>query len=184
MKSGLNSPLASSCGRLFDAVAAALDISREPVQYEGQAAMELEAIVESDELKVTKGYSFESGKSQLDSAICCIDPASFWVSLLNDLKDETPSGIIAARFHKGLARAITDMVRKLNGGNQFEQVALSGGVFQNKILLELVIEMLESSNFQVLTHSKIPANDGGIALGQAVVAAAKLSCSGGAIPCV
>lgn len=108
-----------------------------------------------------------------------IEPLPMWEALLADLMVKTPAPVIAARFHKGLAQAVVAMVEKLarpHGANApvFDTVALSGGCFQNRILFETVAAGIGSGGFSVLTHTQIPANDGGIALGQAVIAASRL----------
>jgi hydrogenase maturation protein HypF len=173
---GLNCPLASSCGRLFDAVAAALGVCRERAVYEGQAAMELEALVDDTALGEdhrTSAYPF-SRKS--GNGLHWLDYGAFWRALFNDRLAGVAPGIIAARFHKGLARAVVSMAWRLSRaapGESVDTVALSGGVFQNSILLALVVSGLRERGFRVLTHSLIPANDGGLALGQAVIAAAR-----------
>lgn len=177
LKTGTNSPLASSCGRLFDAVAAAIGICRETVSYEGQAAIELEALVDEDTLHHeddTLAYPFAIPR--LNAQLPYIEPLGMWQALLGDLVLETPKEIIAARFHKGLARVIVAMVKTLTTRDEqrcTNTVALTGGVFQNKVLLEQVISRLEQENFHVLTHHQVPANDGGLALGQATIAAAR-----------
>ena len=179
LKSGVNSPLASSCGRLFDAVAAAADVCRERVAYEGQAAIEFEALVdqktltdEDDEL----AYPFAIPRLKA-SNMPYIEPLGMWQALLGDLILGTPVGVMSARFHKGLAIIIARMADKLSRHESPDEpiktVALSGGVFQNRVLLEQVVTRLEAQGFTVLTHSSVPANDGGLALGQAVVAAAR-----------
>ena len=99
-----------------------------------------------------------------------------WEALLNDLAAGAPVALIAARFHKGLAAAIADMVQHLarrcaDQGLVFRSVAFSGGCFQNKLLLEEVTQGLEDQGFECFSHSEVPANDGGLALGQAVIAA-------------
>jgi hydrogenase maturation protein HypF len=103
-----------------------------------------------------------------------------WQALLGDLILKTPGGVIAARFHRGLARAIVAMVRRLHRRTvppdtapPFTAVALSGGVFQNAALLELVARKLAAEGFQVLLHGRVPANDAGLALGQALIDAAR-----------
>ena len=179
MAKGINSPLASSCGRLFDAVAAAVGICRERALYEGQAAIELEALVdekalrdEGDEL----AYPFSIFPAKVDD-LPYVGTRRVWEALLDDLLRCVPTSIIAARFHKGLAIVIARLVDELshpkNGGEPLTTVALSGGVFQNRILLEQVVTRLEAGGFRVLTHRLVPANDGGLALGQAAVAAAR-----------
>ena len=107
-----------------------------------------------------------------------------WNALLNDLILEVPAGVIAARFHRGLARAVVQMVRKLARGGApalFDTVALSGGCFQNRILFEQCARRLRAEGFTVLAHTRVPTNDGGLALGQAAVCAARLL--GGGSPC-
>ncbi|MDZ7954677.1 carbamoyltransferase HypF [Nostoc sp. DedQUE09] len=170
----INSPPTSSVGRLFDAVAAAIGIYREECSYEGQAAIAMEAIVDVSSLnndKETLIYPFNFGF--LDS-IYCIDPRPMWQALLNDLQQQIPQAVIAAKFHQGLANAIVEMVKHLSQENLINQVALTGGVFQNCILLEQVTKRLQTLGIKVLTHSLVPANDGGLSLGQAVIAAAQL----------
>ena len=178
---GVNSPLASSCGRLFDAVAAAAGVCRAHALYEGQAAVELEALVdrttladEDDEL----AYPFAIPRLK-SSGLPYIEPLAVWEALLGDLILATPVPVIAARFHKGLAIAIVRMVDKLcrrraDEAEPFGAVALSGGVFQNRVLLEQVLMRLEPLGLDVLTHRRMPAGDGGLALGQAAIAAARL----------
>ena len=178
LKNSVNSPLASSCGRLFDAVAAAMGICRERVQYEGQAAVELENIVDDDVLRNEDdalAYPFAIPRLG-GNGLPYIEPLSMWQAVLGDLILETPPAVMAARFHKGLAKTIVAMAVKLSTRNEerfVHTVALSGGVFQNKVLLEQVENRLGKEGFQVLTHRHVPANDGGLSLGQAVVAAAR-----------
>ncbi len=178
----INSPLASSAGRLFDAVAAALGICRESCSYEGQAAIELEAIVDKDSLNNDEempGYPFTIGKLDLkqtlsEEQLLYIEPKPMWQALLEDLKQNQPKPRIAAKFHQGLVNAIATMVNHLNHYNSSNQVVLTGGVFQNRILLEQVSIRLEAMGISVLTHSLVPPNDGGLSLGQAVITAAQL----------
>lgn len=179
LKRGVNTPLASSCGRLFDAVAAAIGFAREQADFEGQGAMMLEAAISPEALEDgSEEAAYPFAVPNLDGdGLPYIEPVPMWQALLGDLILKTPVPVMAARFHKGLARAIVGMVRKLArmnspDGPRFNQVALSGGCFQNKVLLELTIAGLHSHGFEVLTQSRIPANDGGIALGQAAIAAA------------
>lgn len=179
LKSGVNSPLASSCGRLFDAVAAAAGVCRESVAYEGQAAIEFEALVDQKTLREEDdelAYPFAIPRLK-DSNLPYIEPLGMWQALLGDLILKTPVGVMSARFHKGLAIIIVRMADKLSRHESPDEpiktVALSGGVFQNKVLLEQVISRLEEQGFKVLTHTQVPANDGGLALGQAAVSAAR-----------
>ena len=177
LASGIASPKASSCGRLFDAVAAACGVCREQVTYEGQAAVEFEAIACKKELALDdEELIYPFGIPLLkESGIPYIEPVSMWQALLGDLILGTPASVVSARFHKGLARVIVKMANKLafTGENAlFDTVVLTGGVFQNALLFELVSKGLEP-NFRVLTHSQVPANDGGISLGQAIIAAVR-----------
>jgi hydrogenase maturation protein HypF len=170
----VNAPLASSCGRLFDAVAAAVGLCRDRTCYEGHAAMMLEAATATDD-DVAYPFTIVDVEGLLQ-----LDPAPLWGALLDDLIAATPVAIIARRFHSGLADAIANMVEALAPlslrGRGHETVALSGGVFQNRLLLELVTQRLEAQGLRVLTHRAVPANDGGLALGQAAIAAAHLLC--------
>lgn len=176
VKSGLNAPLASSCGRLFDAMAAALGLGWEAQSYEGEAAMKLEALVDPAALRDDEAYPM---------AISCgpdlptIEPLALWSAVLGDLSRQTPPGKMAARFHQGLAKAIVEMTLRLARGDdktgpRFDTVALSGGCFQNRILFECVAQKMRAENFAVLAHAKVPANDGGLPLGQAAIATASL----------
>jgi hydrogenase maturation protein HypF len=180
---GVNSPLASSCGRLFDAAAAAVGICRERADYEGQAAVEFEALVD-DRILVHEeeclAYRFAIQRLR-SSNLPYVEPLPMWQALLADLVEVAPAPVIAARFHKGLAAVIARMVDKLrqpgSDAAPVSAVALSGGVLQNRVLLEQLIGRLEALGLHVLTHARVPANDGGLALGQAVIAAARsVSC--------
>ena len=173
LKSGLNAPLASSCGRLFDAMAAALGLGWEAQSYEGEAAMKLEALVDLEALRDDLAYPMAIS----DGVLPMIEPGPLWSAVLADLRRQTPPGLIAARFHQGLAKVIVEMTLQLarrESGPRFDTVALSGGCFQNRILFEGVAQKLRAENFTVLAHSKVPANDGGLSLGQAAIAAASL----------
>ncbi|AFZ27483.1 (NiFe) hydrogenase maturation protein HypF [Cylindrospermum stagnale PCC 7417] len=173
IEKSINSPPASSVGRLFDAVAAAIGICREECSYEGQAAIAMEALVDVNRLnKVEETLNYPFNLDILDS-IYCIDPAPMWQALLNDLQQQTPQAIIAAKFHKSLANAIVEIVKKLSQENLINQIILTGGVFQNRILLEQVTKRLQTLEITVLTHSLVPSNDGGLSLGQAVIASAQ-----------
>ena len=176
---GVNSPLASSCGRLFDAVAAAAGICREHADYEGQAAVEFEALVDPNTLtqedeRLVYPFAIRRLKS---SNLPYVEPLPMWQALLGDLIENTPVPVISARFHNGLAVVIARMVDKLRQRDTDMEpvttVALSGGVLQNRVLLELLIGRLEALGLRVLTHAQVPANDGGLALGQGVIAAAR-----------
>ena len=173
IEKGINSPLTSSVGRLFDAVASAIGICREQCSYEGQAAIEMEAranvnILNND--KESLNYSFKFEKS---ANIYYIDTSLTWREILNDVKQQVLPSEIAARFHQSLAILIVTIIKQLRQEHQFHQVALTGGVFQNQILLQQVKMRLEKLEINVLTHSIVPTNDGGLSLGQSVITAAK-----------
>ena len=179
IKRNVNSPLASSCGRLFDAVAAAIGIVREKAFYEGQGAVELEAIIDEKTLREEDemlAYPFAIPRLKI-SNLPYVEPYAMWQALLGDLILNTPAPVISARFHKGLAKIIVEMIEKLSryesGETPVKTVALSGGVWQNKVLFEEVLRRLKEKDFTVLTHRRFPTNDGGLSLGQAAIAAAK-----------
>ncbi len=172
LAAGVNCPPASSCGRLFDAVAAAAGVCREQALYEGQAAIEFEALADCatlDQEDARIAYAFELTATALPA----IDAAPMWHELLADLQRSTPVPVISARFHKGLAIALVRVIERLRSVTSFDTVALSGGVWQNSVLLEQVLQRLAGCGLRVLTHRQVPSHDGGLALGQAVVAAAR-----------
>jgi hydrogenase maturation protein HypF len=163
---GVNAPLTSSAGRLFDAAAALLGV-RDTINYEGQAAIELEQLADPAEAAaypatvVTGEGPFQIRGADLLTALVC------------DLTAGVRAPVIAARFHHGVAAAIEAGCVLLRERHGLGTVALSGGVFQNMLLLHATVARLEARGFQVLTHSRVPCNDGGISLGQAVIAAAR-----------
>lgn len=155
-----NSPLTSSAGRLFDAVAALLGL-RDRINYEGQAAIELEQLAD---VAVSTAYP----ASITDSVISGTDLVA---ACADDLRAGVAPPLIAARFHNGVAEVITRACVAFADQTGVHTVALSGGVFQNLLLLDRTVTALEASGLRVLTHSRVPTNDGGISLGQAVIAA-------------
>jgi len=165
IEKNINSPLASSCGRLFDAVAALIGVRGE-IEYEAQAAIELEMLA-WDEADETGLYPF-SVDTQDDLNI--IKLQDLFTSIISDLRESTPQAIIAARFHNTIARIIIELCQIISTKTGINQVALSGGVFQNRLLLNKAVASLESNKFEVFTHRQVPCNDGGISLGQVVIA--------------
>jgi hydrogenase maturation protein HypF len=162
----VNAPLTSSAGRMFDAVAAVLGI-RDAINYEGQAAIELEQRADLTEhgtypAAVTEGPALQLHGVDLVRAAA------------NDLRAGVAPAVIATRFHHGVADAIVRVCLMLRDSTGVSVAALSGGVFQNVLLLERTVAGLEESGFRVLTHSRVPPNDAGISLGQVAVAAASL----------
>ncbi len=165
----LNSPMSSSCGRLFDAVAAAIGVCRDRIFHEGQAAIELESLATKEfEGQLFNGYPVDYVKSKPG----ILRWSTLWEAILEDLLQGIPPAIISARFHHGLAQAVARTARHLCDKHEFKLVVLSGGVFQNKLLLERVGEILRATDLCVLSPEQFPANDGGLALGQAAIAAA------------
>lgn len=156
LRAGVNAPLTSSAGRLFDAVAAICGF-RATSQFEGQAAMELE-------------FAAETGGSGLAYPIPLDGPVLDWAPMLRAVLDDRRAGVdvshIAASFHNALAEAAVAVARR----TEIDRVALSGGCFQNAVLTASVVTGLESAGFTVIRHQRVPPNDGGIALGQAISA--------------
>jgi hydrogenase maturation protein HypF len=163
---GVNAPLTSSAGRLFDAAAAILGV-RDAINYEGQAAVELEQLADPGQAAAYRA-GIETGAGPF---LAC--GADLLHALLEDLTDRVPAPVIAARFHHGVAAMIEAGCLYLRERHGLGTVALSGGVFQNMLLLHATVSRLEARGFGVLTHSRVPCNDGGISLGQAVIAAAR-----------
>ncbi|OOZ35791.1 carbamoyltransferase HypF [Solemya velesiana gill symbiont] len=171
MQRGLNTPLASSAGRLFDAMAAAVGICREQTSHEGQAAIELEALADRATLE-DEASAYDHRLTDRDG-LQVIQWQPLWQGVLEDLAAEVSTGVMAASFHGGVARAVAEKAIALCRQHQLDSVVLSGGVFQNKILLELVESRLRAQGLKVLIPELTPANDGGISLGQAAIAAAR-----------
>jgi hydrogenase maturation protein HypF len=164
-RKGVSAPLTSSAGRLFDAVAAVLGV-RDTVSYEGQAAIELEQLADPGEL----------GAYPLDieptGGTLHLQGAALIRAVVADQAAGTPPPLIAARFHNSLAAGVAAVCRRLRAERGLDTVALSGGVFQNLLLLGRCGDALEEAGFRVLLHGRVPPNDGGISLGQAAVAGA------------
>jgi hydrogenase maturation protein HypF len=157
----INSPLTSSCGRLFDAVAALLGI-RNTVSYEGQAAIQLEnAMVDET----------DDSAYPLATAEGIIDTKPLFDELLRDLQKGVDTKRISSRFHNGLINAFVTIASALRDQHAIRKICLSGGTFQNLYLSENLQQKLESAGFEVYTQSEVPCNDGGLSLGQALIAA-------------
>jgi hydrogenase maturation protein HypF len=158
---GINCPETSSVGRLFDAISGLLCL-RSFVNYEGQAAIELEAIADPN---VATHYEFLLNDSGNE-----INADGVVREVVGDLLAGISRGEISAKFHVGLAHLIVSIALRVREGRGLNRVALSGGVFQNMFLLSRVSRLLREHRFEVFTHSRVPTNDGGISLGQAAVA--------------
>jgi hydrogenase maturation protein HypF len=158
----LNTTLTSSCGRLFDAVASIIGLRHE-VTFEAQAAIELEGVAQPG---IDDAYEFgieDSGAQQIDFRPCIGD-------IVRDVKAKLPIAVISSRFHNTVAAAVTEVCRRLRQKSGLNRVCLSGGTFQNMYLLERAVAGLRATGFDVFLHSNVPPNDGGMALGQAVIA--------------
>jgi hydrogenase maturation protein HypF len=163
IETGMNCVQTSSMGRLFDAFAALIDVCK-TVSYEAQAAIEMEALCEG--IEIDRGYRFS-----LQDGV--FDPKALLEGALADLRENVPRAEMAASFHYAVADLVLQCSIAARERTGVDTVALSGGVFQNTTLLKLVTGLLKE--FKVLTHSKVPPNDGGLALGQAVIGGASFS---------
>ena len=173
VQTGTASPLTTSMGRLFDAVAALSGIRAE-VTFEGQAAIELEAACDASETGAYAMAVSEIGAMAVSDigAMAVIDPRPAIEAVAADADAGVPAGVIAARFHAAVAQATVAVCIRLAAGHGTDQVVLSGGVFQNRRLLASVSAGLQRAGLRVLVPQRLPVNDGGIAYGQAAVAAA------------
>ena len=177
LEAGINTVPTSSMGRLFDAVAALAGI-RQTVTYEAQAAIEMEAEVESGEWRVEgeeklelsrRQYEFALPAAMEDNVPVTFDAAPVIRAVAEDVRARTPVEVISARFHAAVADLILALAVQARQHSGQDVVALSGGVFQNVTLLAAAVDRLRSADFRVLTHRLVPPNDGGLALGQAVI---------------
>ncbi len=170
---GINSPVTSSAGRLFDAVAALLGV-RDAVHYEGQAAIELEQLADPGELGSYPALVTALPVAEDSGHVPLIVSGPDLVrAATEDLVAGVAAPVIAGRFHNAVAAAIATVCAQLRDRTGLGVVALSGGVFQNLLLTSRVATALTESGFRVLRHSRVPCNDGGISLGQAAVAGAR-----------
>jgi hydrogenase maturation protein HypF len=163
----INSPLTSSLGRLFDGVAAICGI-RSRVNFEGQAAMELE-MLSTESLESRYDFNWQTDD------VLRIPTAPIIRGVVSDIQNRVSVPDIAAKFHRTLICLFADLCDMIRKDSGLSRVVLSGGCFQNATLLAGMIQALEENKFEVFSHEQVPTNDGGIALGQAVVAAAMSS---------
>lgn len=163
LEKGINAPPTSSMGRLFDAAAALIGI-RQVVTYEGQAAIEMEMMVDPDEEDY---YQFEINAEN-------IDPTPLWHALVNDIQKGTPIPILAARFHNSIAHLSLQVAMQIKAETGISTLAMSGGVWQNKVLFLNTTNLLKNNGFELLMHHKVPTNDGGVSLGQAAITAKQI----------
>jgi hydrogenase maturation protein HypF len=165
----INSPLTSSAGRLFDAVSSLIGL-RDVIDYEAQAAVELEMVARA-------GERGEYGFELISNEVLVIDPTLIIAGILYDIKKGLDASIISSKFHNTVVNFILQVVKEIRERRNIKKVALSGGVFQNRLLLEQVKIRLRDENFLPLLHTKVPPNDGGISLGQAVIAGRRSECA-------
>lgn len=168
LRRGLNSPWTSGCGRLFDAVSALIGICRK-INYEAQAAIELEACVETHGLCLPYAFEIREEEGRL-----VIDTKPMFLSLMADLRRGVSRGEMSRKFHMGLAVVFTEAILRVRQEHGLNRVCLSGGSFQNAVLLREMRTRLSEQEFEVFTHSQVPAGDGGLCLGQAAIAASRL----------
>ena len=165
----VNSPLSCGCGRLFDGVAALLGV-RSEVNYEGQAAIELEMAM--DRVDDDGSYPFAQ---RIENGVTILSTRPLFQAIVDDLRESVPPAVISRRFHNGLVAALASVAHDLRDRTAINEVCLSGGCFQNDYLLRRMEGTLTAAGFEVFTHSQVPAGDGGLSLGQALIAAAQLS---------
>jgi hydrogenase maturation protein HypF len=172
---GINTPLTSSCGRLFDAVAAVV-LGRGTVDYEAQAAIELEGIATDEPDAIADAYPFETvAGNPMKGDPWRFSAAPMWRALWEDLRAGVSKAQISARFHAGLAVWFRREAMLVSGLKGIEQVVLSGGCMHNRRLARLLREGLEDAGFTVFQHVQVSPGDGGLSYGQAVIAAAMLA---------
>jgi hydrogenase maturation protein HypF len=168
MEQGVNSPLTSSCGRLFDAVAALIGV-RQQINYEAQAAIELEMAMASSEEDTA--YPM---KLLREDDHWIIGTRPLFEALLDDLGRNLPVAAISRRFHNGLVEGFVELATLLRKKTTLNRVCLSGGTFHNVYLSQRLEARLSEAGFEVFTQKEVPSGDGGLSLGQALVAAAKV----------
>jgi len=167
MERNINCPLTSSMGRLFDAVSAILGL-RSRINYEGQAAIELEYSAYGSTLEYVEPYSFSV---DVKNNVYIISTKELINDIISSVINGEKNENISLRFHETVARMVHYCCNKIREDSNLDRVVLSGGVFQNITLLKRCIELLKGDGFDVFFHEKVPSNDGGISLGQAIMAA-------------
>ena len=182
IEKGLNTPETSSVGRLFDAASALLGVCTAP-RYEGEAAILLEAAahkaaafveeypLEDDRYRIEfiKNTATENSTAA-DTSVLLMDPAPVFAAMLDDMQVQVPAPVIAARFHAAFVRVVLDMAELVRATYGIEVMALAGGVFMNRYLLERVLAALQNRGFTVALNKDLPPNDAAISYGQAVLA--------------
>jgi len=166
LEKGLNTSLTSSCGRLFDAVSSLAGL-RDAVAYEGQAAIELEQAMGDDAGRYR-------GELRTEQGMLILDPLPMIAEMVGDIRRKRDAGVISARFHRGIVSLLVDAAAAARDASGIDQIALSGGVFQNAYIAHHLHGELTARGFAVFTHQEAPPNDACISLGQAYVAAHRL----------
>ena len=161
MDTGINTPLSSGAGRLFDGVSAMINLCTHS-RFHAEAPMRLESVIDES---ITDAYPFHAGKT--------ISFGPTIDNILYDMEERQPASVISARFHNTIVNVVEQTVRRISDEYGLHKVILSGGTFQNKYLGEKLETRLLQAGFEVFSHGSVPANDGGIALGQLMIAAAK-----------
>jgi hydrogenase maturation protein HypF len=164
---GLNSPLCSSCGRLFDGISAIMNLRRE-ITFEAQAAIELEMIADQKDTSIYRSVV---------ESVQTLGPWDFSEmvrSVVNDIRLSVGVDKISARFHRTLVEVFVSLVELAREKTGVNVVGLSGGVYQNTLFNRLIQKRLSEKGYEVLIHSQIPPNDGGLALGQIAIAGARM----------
>ncbi len=172
LRSGAGCVPTTSMGRLFDAVASLAGVCQY-AGYEGQPAIELEALLDPFGPPAAGPYAF--ALEGTDDGTLELDPAPVLAAAVRDVVGGTPSPVVSGRFHEAVAGAVADVARRVRATRDVQTIGLTGGVFQNALMTSRCQRLLEEAGFEVLVHRRVPPNDGGLALGQAVVAA----CGGG-----
>lgn len=164
LEKNINCLETSSMGRLFDAVSSILGICNR-ISFEGQASMELEAAIADENDKESYSYSIENNPEGI-----ILNPQPIICDLVSDKLKGVPNALISMRFHNSIIKSSIDICKEIRNTTGISQIALSGGVFQNSYLLKHMTNSLMKEGFTVYTHSIVPSNDGGISLGQIIIA--------------
>ena len=175
IQQNINAPKSSSCGRWFDAFAAALNLHSEKIDYEGQAAIALEVL--ATPVFASEQSYFNAWTIEQHETMFVLSWQGLWSAVLQDLKQGVEKSQIAARIQHSLVNATVDLLSILSEKTKIDNIVLSGGVFQNRLILEAVSMKLQQCHKNVFYPQRFPMNDGGLALGQAVISAA-ISCEG------
>lgn len=168
LEKGINAPLNSSCGRLFDAVSSLIGI-RDYISFEGQSAIDMQMISEN-KLSQFENVTNYTISCEINNGAWILNPQQMLLEIIDDIRNKKDSGLIGLKFHKALCHSLTDICKKLNYENKIKYVILSGGVFQNRLLISYLIPLLEKAGFSAVSHKLLPPNDACISMGQIMIA--------------